>query len=102
MDYGPLGAPPMGPPPMNPRMENQVPFPLEFTVPECSEPIFSMAQMTQQLSNIVTSPGIGEGREGPMGSPPMNPGMENQVSFPLDFTIPECPKPIFSMAEMSQ
>ena len=91
--------PGIGKGPINPGMENQVPIPIEFTVPECSEPIFSMTQMSQQLSNIVTSPGIGEESMGygPLGAPPMNPGMENQVPFPpLDFTIPECFKPIYS------
>ena len=83
LGQGPLGPPPMDSVPMNPGMENQVPFPpLDFTIPECSEPKYS--PMSQQWSNDVTSSGVGRGAKGagPLGLPPMNPGMENQVSFP--------------------
>ena len=101
-------------------MKNQVNFPSGSNLTEEGfDPISSMAQMSQHWSNGVTLSGMGEGPmgpppmgpssmgpgsmgpglmgPGPMGSGPMNPGMENQVPFPpLDFTIPECSKPIHS------
>ena len=76
-------------------MKNQVNFPSGSTL---TEEGFD-AQMSQQWSNGVTLSGMGRGPmgPGPMGSGLMNPGMENQVPFPpLDFTIPECSKPIHS------